>query len=935
MKLINPLKVNLLFCAALVASLLSNIQHADAQSLGDPVVHITFGSGSAVRGPALAADSGSTTYVYSGTGEIGENYYTITNLVNTNVHGGFLTSTDHTGDPGGYMMVVNGNVTAGTVFTRTVPGLCAATTYQFGVWIKNVLASGGILPNMVFHIYAADGVTELGTGVSTGDVPTGNVWHNYTANFTLPAGTGSVIIKLVSNASGTQGNDFAVDDITFSPYGSTVSVAFDQTSATSQTTCAGTTKTYTVNATSSLASGYVQKLQAYINGAWVDQSAASTATSFTVTPPVTAGTYLYRLVSAITANISSASCVVASNQLTLVVTAGPTAVIAAPDNTCLGSATTFTDQSTSGGGTINQWLWDFGDGSTSTIQNPTHNYATAGKFTVTLTVTNNNGCSSATVTKDVNISTPPTAAFTPSSPVCATKAVTFLDNSVAGTGTITSWVWSYGDGTTETKTDNSAVTHTYTTAGTYAVTLTVTTDKGCSSIANITSFKVNPLPVADFITPSICQSDGAANFTNTSTIADNSTLTYSWNFGDPNANTARPNTSTLKNPSHFYTAAGTYTVTLTVTSANGCPTVTSKSFTINGSNPTAVLLPAGNTVCSDHELFLTNQSTVIPGSITKIDIYYEYGIDNSIMETFTNPAYGQVFRHTYPKFHTGGAKTYTVHMIAYSGATSGSCTGVTDITVTVLPVADLVFPALAAVCQDNGLVTLTAKDNAGLVGTGVYSGTGVSNPTTGGIFDPAVSGPGTFTINYIFTANNACADTISQSITVNATPVITVGPDLTVLEGGIAILPATAGGNGLTYAWLPSTNLSNTTVLNPTVSVGADDITYTLTVTSDKGCTATGKLIVHALKKPVVPNTFTPNGDGINDTWEIKYLNSYPDCRVRIFNRYGAQLFYSVGYPVAWDGRYNGKELPSGVYYYVIDPKHGRTLLSGSLTIIR
>ncbi len=209
---------------AVSIQILSGFTARCQSSLGDPVVKITFGSGTATRGPALSADSGSTTYTYSSGNNIGENVYTITNLVDGNVHGQFVTSYDHDHDTNGglttgYMMVVNGNITAGEVFTRKVAGLCGTTQYQFGVWIKNVLSTAGAIPpNMTFHLYAEDG-TEIGTGIATGDVPTGNVWHNYVANFTLPAGTSSVTIKLISNASSTVGNDFAVDDITFSPYG--------------------------------------------------------------------------------------------------------------------------------------------------------------------------------------------------------------------------------------------------------------------------------------------------------------------------------------------------------------------------------------------------------------------------------------------------------------------------------------------------------------------------------------------------------------------------------------------------------------------------------------------------------------------------------------------------------------------------------------------
>lgn len=943
----TAIRINVKLLCAIVQVLLFTLlfhNRAQAQSLGDPVVKITFGSGSATRAGALAADSDSTTYTYTN-GEVGEDQYTIANAVNTSIHAGFVTSTDHTGDTGGYMMIVNGSLTAGTVFTRTVTGLCGNTSYQFGVWIKNVLSTtGSILPNMVFHIYAADGTTELGSGVSTGDVPVGNVWHNYTANFTLPAGTQTVVIKLVSNASGQVGNDFAVDDITFSPYGSTVSAVISPAASTAstaitQTTCAGTSQTYTITATSTLNAGYVQKLQMYVNGVWTDITTASTATSFTVTSPIAAGTYQYRLVSALTANISSANCVVASNDLTITVNASPTAVITPPGSTCLGNATVFSSaNSTADGGTITSWLWNFGDGTTSTEQNPSHTYTSAGTYTVNLTLTSSSGCTASATPVTVTINQLATAAFNVSTPDCLNQAVTLTDASIANSGTITSWLWDYGDGTTETKTNNQAFQHTYTTTGSKTVTLTITTDGGCTSTISYT-FTISPLPTASFTTPSICLSDGLATFTNTST-ADDNPVTYLWTFGDDvpaNITAANPNTSTAKNGSHTYSHAGTYTVTLTVTSATGCQSFTSSQFTVNGSNPNAAFTLANTSVCSDHEVFVTNQSTVTPGTVTRVDVYWEYGADNTIMTSYTTPTSGQLFRHSYPVFHTGSAQTYTIHMIAYSGATSNSCTGTADQTVTLLPVADLSFPAIAAVCQDNGPVQLTAKENSGIAGTGTYSGTGVTNTSTGGTFDPSKSGAGTFPITYIFNVTNGCADTITQNITVTPTPKLYAGADFTLLEGGTATLPATLSNAGTnpTITWSPALGLSSTSELNPTVTGGITDVTYTITVVTAEGCSAVSQVTVSVLKTPVIPNTFTPNGDGINDIWNIQYLSTYTDCTVEIYNRYGNKVYSSIGYAVPWDGRYNGSDLPVGVYYYIINRKHNQKLLSGSVTIIR
>jgi len=97
-----------------------------------------------------------------------------------------------------------------------------------------------------------------------------------------------------------------------------------------------------------------------------------------------------------------------------------------------------------------------------------------------------------------------------------------------------------------------------------------------------------------------------------------------------------------------------------------------------------------------------------------------------------------------------------------------------------------------------------------------------------------------------------------------------------------------------------------------------------------------GQIHIISLHGVTAPNTFTPNGDGINDTWLIKNLWAYKDCTVDIFNRNGQKVYTSTGYSqIGWDGRYNGADLPVGVYYYIINPKHGQKVLSGYVAIIR
>jgi gliding motility-associated-like protein len=94
-------------------------------------------------------------------------------------------------------------------------------------------------------------------------------------------------------------------------------------------------------------------------------------------------------------------------------------------------------------------------------------------------------------------------------------------------------------------------------------------------------------------------------------------------------------------------------------------------------------------------------------------------------------------------------------------------------------------------------------------------------------------------------------------------------------------------------------------------------------------------VMILVLLKPVVPNTFTPNGDGYNDQWVIRHLEKYPGAIVEVFNTMGERLHRSVNYTLPWDGTWLGKALPSGTYYYVIEPKNGRPKMAGYVTILR
>jgi gliding motility-associated-like protein len=93
--------------------------------------------------------------------------------------------------------------------------------------------------------------------------------------------------------------------------------------------------------------------------------------------------------------------------------------------------------------------------------------------------------------------------------------------------------------------------------------------------------------------------------------------------------------------------------------------------------------------------------------------------------------------------------------------------------------------------------------------------------------------------------------------------------------------------------------------------------------------------VITEIREIKVPNIFTPNGDGVNDHWLIQFLNTYANCRVQVFNRYGQKVFESTGYNNPWDGKFNNQPLPFGTYYYIIALRKGMKSITGYVTIVR
>jgi gliding motility-associated-like protein len=194
----------------------------------------------------------------------------------------------------------------------------------------------------------------------------------------------------------------------------------------------------------------------------------------------------------------------------------------------------------------------------------------------------------------------------------------------------------------------------------------------------------------------------------------------------------------------------------------------------------------------------------------------------------------------------------------------------------------------------------------------------------------------TDTTMYILTiTNGVCSNADSVTINVMKKPVANAGLDKRTMQGQSVQLNGSATGNNISYNWTPVYNVNSPTTLQPMVSP-LSDTTYTLHVVSNDGCgSASDKVFVRVYKKVIVPNAFSPNGDGINDKWYIQALETYPAAEVSVFNRYGQMVFFNRGYTRLWDGLHNSKPLPAGAYYYLVDLKEDMPMLSGWVVILR
>ncbi len=538
-------------------------------------------------------------------------------------------------------------------------------------------------------------------------------------------------------------------------------------------------------------------------------------------------------------------------------------------------------------------------------------------YTIQLTAYSGTTCSDVT-TQTITVHGKPNVVFAVQVGICADVITRTITGATETAGLAGAFAY-YGNGVTGTQFYPQAAT-----IGSNTIKAVYTTSFGCKDSASQT-VNVWPLPTADFIYSTTTCANGIINFTDKSIAKIGNVSSWAWNFGDANASTSNANTASAAAPSHIYNIANTYSVGLTVSNDSGCVSTTSKTIVIHQlpvasfNLPTSICLPNGNGT-------FTNTST-IPASSGTPSYLWDFGDPN-------NPT---ASTSVSPTHQFSAVKNYSIRLFV---TTTDGC--VHDTTIVLSQDTFHAAPIAIMATDKNNIclgATITATDkSAGTVSQSLWNFGDGSSATGLSAANRYLSSGGFVIAHSIIDNYNCPSSVVSQSVVVNALPVVNAGPDRYILSNKSATLNAIVTGDSLSYLWtpsIPSNYLDFDTILNP-ICTPLTDVTYTLHVTGKGGCTASDDMNVYILLVPKIPNVFTPNGDGINDVWDITYLAQYQGATVEVYNRYGQiVLQMQNGYTKPWDGKLNGTPLPIGTYYYIINPKNGLEKMAGSVTIIR
>jgi gliding motility-associated-like protein len=569
------------------------------------------------------------------------------------------------------------------------------------------------------------------------------------------------------------------------------------------------------------------------------------------------------------------------------------------------SLITFVDRSIG----AEKWLWNFGDSTTSTEQNPpTHNYTNSGKYVVSLTTANKDSSCTNTYKATIYVlNTKPDFTFIPADGQLCRKEN--IQIGVSDPDYVLDYLWSLGDG--RTLFSDTSINVSYSKTGTYYPSLIARYQNGCQDTLKSSDSITVTGPTASLGTalPAVCLNDTTTFIDNSISDGTHTIINRVWSFGD--GITESKNNAPYK---HLYAKKGYYIATLSVKDDNNCAdTATYKPVIVNA-------LPA---VSAGPDTFVCDGSTVQLQPSGALSYVWNTSSTLSCLSC-TNPSASPLKDTSY----------------VVTGTDANSCKASDTVRIVVVhPQTLTIDHAPREICATKSVQLIAS-------GTDLYSWSpmdGLNNPTSGN----PVASPGVTTTYYVtgMDSKKCFSKTDSVKVIVHPNPDVTIVNNALVVEKGSKTLINTTGSDNIQkWFWDPSQGLSCNTCPQP-ILWAQKSMTYTVKVQTDFGCSDTAQLTVHVLcdqSKIYIPSAFTPNGDGKNDRF---YVISSIDNPVRafvIYNRAGEMIFSKKGHSTnysadGWDGTYRGIPVPPGTYVYHIEVMCNDAVVpfTGTITLIR
>jgi gliding motility-associated-like protein len=578
---------------------------------------------------------------------------------------------------------------------------------------------------------------------------------------------------------------------------------------------------------------------------------------------------------------------------------------------CTGKPIRFNNYST---GNISSYQWWFGDGRLSGDHQPLIQYLNEGTFDIKLVTTDFFGCTDTLIKPAyINIRNP-NALFTVSDSVatCPPLVTRFTNLSE----NFNSYEWNFGDNTRPAPTENPS--HFYAFAGTYTAKLKVTSPGGCmDSLSKILTVKG---PEGEF-TYNILSGCKPLMVSFKGTTTSNASFVWDYNDGLVEAGESQI--------MHSYTSMGSYLPKMILVDPEGCRVPIPGPDTIRVLGAEADFISNTNMLCDSGLVNFTNLSTANE-KITR----YKWTFDNSNESLEENP--GHFFR---------SKGEYPVQLIV---TTQSGCT---DTLMSEVPVKVAEKPVVYV--EGDTLVCMPA--------TIQFKGIVISNDTSAlkwqWDFGNGVKARSQFPVSAIYkdsreynvqaiaTNSTGCSDTVVKTVKPLPLPTVNAGEDQTIAVGSAVSLLASYSHDVTSLAWTPYHDLSCSACKDPVASP-KKTTTYSVEVTNEQGCTSRDEITIFVFCDAgnlFMPNTFSPNGDGVNDVFYPRGKGLFTVKTLRIFNRWGEVVFEERDFnpndiTKGWKGMHNNRQSPQDVYVYSIDLIcENKTVLNykGNVALIR